>query len=98
LAEIMPADDDEEAILMSLSVMGQILASLEPLPATALTAMRQHFSFDDDQYDVNLVIGKLSSLVTGTSDSQTPICPLHASFYDFLTEKLCSGKFFSDQC
>jgi len=63
---------------------------------TALTIMRRHFSCDVDHYDVKLLVGKLGSLVTGTADSQTSIRPLHTSFYDFLTDKLRSDKFFVD--
>jgi hypothetical protein len=50
--------------------------SSEPLPASALTAMRQHFPCEEECYDVNFVIGKLGSLVTGT-DSTAPVRPLH---------------------
>jgi len=57
--------------------------------------MRQHFPCEDEHYDVNLVIGKLGSLVTGT-DSTAPVRPLHASFYDFLTDKSRSSEFFID--
>ena len=41
LGESMPEDEREEAIPMYCSVMRQIIVSLEPLPASALTAMRQ---------------------------------------------------------
>jgi hypothetical protein len=81
---------------MFCSVMGQILASLEPLPITALTAMRKHFPPADEEYEVEWVVSRLGSLLTGTTDSQTPIRPLHGSFYDFLTDKSRSGKFFVD--
>ena len=62
----------------------------EPLPATALNAMRQHLC-EDERYDVKFVIGKLGSLVTGT-DSIAPVRPLH----DFLTDKSRSNEFFVD--
>lgn len=94
LTEIMPESTHDEAIPIFRSVMGQVLASLEPLPMTALTMMRQHFPCDDDHYDVRLLVGKLGSLVTGIEDPQTPIRPLHASFYDFLTDKTRSDEFF----
>jgi hypothetical protein len=38
----------------------------------------------------------LRSLVSGMSDSDTPIHPLHVSFYDFLTNKSQSHDFFVD--
>jgi len=93
LEEIMPEDEREEGIAVFRSVMGQILASLEPLSITALKAMRHHFPHDN-RYDVEKVIRTLSSLVTGSAYS--PIRPLHASFYDFLTEKSRSNTFFVD--
>ncbi|OJA13985.1 hypothetical protein AZE42_04595, partial [Rhizopogon vesiculosus] len=93
LEEIIP---DEDAIPLFQSVMGQILASREPLPKTALTSMRQRFPHVDGDYTVDDVIRAMGSLMTGTVDSQTPIRPLHASFYDFLTDKSRSDKFFID--
>ncbi|KAG1800887.1 uncharacterized protein HD556DRAFT_967441 [Suillus plorans] len=84
------------AIPIFRSVMGQILASSEPLPINVLNTMRQCFPCDDDRYDVKLLLGHLGSLVSGTSDSDIPIHPLHASFYDFLTDELRSHDFFVD--
>jgi hypothetical protein len=94
LTDMIP--EDEHAVTMFRSVMGQILASLEPLSMAALTSMRLCFPREDDHYDVKSVIGKLGSLFTGTTDSHTPIRPVHASFYDFLTDESRSDKFFVD--
>ena len=94
LTDIIP--EDEHAVTMFRSAMGQILASLEPLSMTALTSMRLCFLRKDDRYDVKSVIGKLGSLFTGTTDSHTPIRPVHASFYNFLTDESRSDKFFVD--
>ena len=33
-------------------------------------------------------------LLTGTTDTSIPVCPLHVSFYDFLHEEKQSGQFF----
>jgi len=96
LEKFMPKDKHKVAIPMFCSVMRQIILSMEPLPVSALNAMRQHFPCEDERYDVNLVIGKLGSLVTGT-DSTAPVRPLHASFYDFLTDKSRSNGFFIDK-
>ena len=96
LEEIMPQEDHTEAIPMFRSVMGQILASREPLTKAALTFMRLHFPRVDSSYKVDNVIGPMGSLITGTADSETPIRPLHASFYDFLTDTARSKKFFID--
>ena len=94
LGDIIAEDEYEEVIPAFRSVMGQILASLEPLSRVTLTAMRLHFSMDDRHYKIDDVIGSMGSLITGTADSQIPIRPLHASFYDFLTDESRSNKFF----
>ncbi|OAX33785.1 WD40 repeat-like protein [Rhizopogon vinicolor AM-OR11-026] len=94
LAEIMP--QDKKAIARVSSVMGQILASLEPLSMASLTAMRLQFPGEARDYKMERVIIPLKLLFTGTTDSHSPIRPRHASFYDFLTDKSRSGKFFVD--
>jgi len=94
LADIMPEDD--EALVAFRSVMGQIIASLEPLSLSALNAMRLHFTSGYGSCTVEDVIGPMGSLLTGTADSQTSVRPLHASFYDFLTDKSRSNKFYVD--
>jgi hypothetical protein len=86
LEEIMPEDDRRDAIPIFRSVMGQILASLEPLSITVLNVMRKHFPRPGERHKVDQVICPLGSLVTGTTDPQIPVRPLHASFYDFLTD------------
>ncbi|KAG1795566.1 hypothetical protein EV424DRAFT_1519921, partial [Suillus variegatus] len=96
LADIIPKHMHEEAIPIFRSVMGQILALSEPLPINVLNTMRRCFPCDDDRYDVKLLMGHLGSLVSGTSDSDIPIRPLHASFYDFLTDESRSHDFFVD--
>ncbi|OJA13993.1 hypothetical protein AZE42_04602, partial [Rhizopogon vesiculosus] len=58
--------------------------------------MRQRFPQVDSDYNVDDVIRPMGSLITGTVDSQIPIRPLHISFYDFLTDKSRSDKFFID--
>ncbi|KAG1772206.1 hypothetical protein EV702DRAFT_1246600 [Suillus placidus] len=95
-ADIMPEEEHEEGIPIFHSVMGQIIASVEPLPMPALTAMRLHFPQEACDYKVGRVIGPLGSLLTGITDSHAPIRPIHASFYDFLTDKSRSHNFFVD--
>jgi WD40 repeat protein len=96
LGDIMPEEEEDEVIPMFHSVMGQIIASSEPLPMVALNVMRSYFPNEDDHYKVEDVMGSLGPLVIGTADPDIPIRPLHSSFYDFLTEKRRSGKFFID--
>jgi hypothetical protein len=78
------------------SVMGQILATAEPLPLASLTAMRSHFPKEEDRFDVELVVKSMGSLLSGTTNPDSPIRPLHASFHDFLTDKASNEEFFID--
>jgi hypothetical protein len=94
LTKLIPTD--EKAIARVRSVLAQILGSLEPLSMVALTEMRLCFLDAAGKSIVKRVIEPLGSLLTGTTDSHTPIRPLHASFHDFLTDESRSGKFFVD--
>ena len=81
------------------SVMGQLLAAVQPFSIESLITLR-HYASKDDPDDSELVLGILSYLgpllsnVT-SSDRTQPIVPLHTSFYDFLTNKK-SGVFHVD--
>ena len=81
------------------SVMGQILAALEPLSVNSLVALRRYLPGDHDVDDSVIAIvrhlGSLLSNVTST-DRTLPIVPLHTSFRDFLTEEKMSGAFYVD--
>src|SRR6267154_2451303 len=100
LADIMRRDkytevEYQRALARFRSVMEQILATAEPLPLVSLNAMRRHFPDQGNHYDVEVVINRMGSLLSGTTTtSDTPIRPLHASFSDFLTDQSCSGEFF----
>jgi hypothetical protein len=100
LTDLMPKDKDihyEKAVAKFRSVMGQILATNEPLPLDSLNAMRRHFPEDHDRYEVDAVIKHMGSLLSGTTDSSIPIRPLHATFQEFLTDQSSSGDFFVER-
>jgi len=78
------------------SVMGQILGAAEPLSLESLNVMRSHFPDTSKHYEVQVIIEHMGSLLSGTTNSSTPIRPLHTSFRDFLTNQSCSGEFFVD--
>ncbi|KIK35362.1 hypothetical protein CY34DRAFT_587433, partial [Suillus luteus UH-Slu-Lm8-n1] len=78
------------------SVMGQILCTTEPLPLASLNAMRRHFPTTEDNFDVELVVKSMGSLLSGTTNPDSPIRPLHASFCDFLMAQPSDGEFFID--
>jgi hypothetical protein len=77
------------------SVMGQILGVTEALPINSMNAMRRHFPDEVDHYNVDVVVTRVGVLLSGTSNSYTPIKPLHASFREFLTNRRFSGHFSS---
>ena len=86
-----------ETRLLFRSVVGQLIASFEPLSFRSLIALRAHTSNDDDDADaVVTMLGRLGSLFSNVNvaDSTLPIVPLHTSFRDFLINKEKSGFFF----
>ncbi|KAG2349201.1 hypothetical protein BDR05DRAFT_408106, partial [Suillus weaverae] len=84
----------QQALARFRSVMGQILGSAEPLPLDALNAMRSRFPDQREHYEVEVVVKHMGSLLSGTTNSSSPIRPLHASFREFLTDESFSGDFF----
>ncbi|KIK36383.1 hypothetical protein CY34DRAFT_811336, partial [Suillus luteus UH-Slu-Lm8-n1] len=100
LTEIMGKDKrtnsgfQQKQLAMFHSVMGQILGTAEPLSLNSLNAMRSHF--ESDRHKVEVMVDHMGSLLSGTTNSSTPIRPLHASFRDFLTDQSHSGEFFVD--
>jgi hypothetical protein len=101
LTDIMRRDqygDAEYKIALARfsSVMGQILATAEPLPLDSLNIMRTCFPDESKHYEVQVMLQHMGSLLSGTTDPSTPIRPLHSSFREFLTNKSHSGDFFID--
>jgi len=88
---------DADVLERFRSVMRQIMWSKEPLSMGALDAMRSKFTGEDDHFPVGIILGYMASFLTGTTDTSTPVRPLHASFYDFLLDKTRSGEFFIDE-
>ncbi|KAG6333807.1 hypothetical protein ID866_5285 [Astraeus odoratus] len=78
------------------SVMQQVLSVYEPLSMQALNAMRSAFPEKKDHYKVDIILGFMGSLLSGVVNKSTPrlVRPLHASFYDFLTDPCRSGDYF----
>ena len=76
------------------SLMRQILHTLEPLPMEELHVMRKCFPHTDDHFRIAIILDFMGSLLSGVTNRTMPICPLHASFYDFLTDQSRSGDYF----
>ncbi|PPQ94613.1 hypothetical protein CVT25_011427 [Psilocybe cyanescens] len=80
------------------SVMGHLLAAVQPFSVNSLTALRQ-FTPSPDQHGEGAVVAivkNLGSLLSNvTSENRNlPIVPLHTSFRDFLTEDIEKGDSF----
>jgi len=85
------------AVMRFRSVMRQVLHTLEPLPVDGLNVMRQHFSHKHSGFNVVIVLYFMSPLLSGVTDHIVAVRPLHASFYEFLTDPLRSGEYFVDE-
>ena len=85
------------AVMRFRSVMRQILYTLEPLPVGGLNAMRRHFSHKHSGFNVAIVLHFMGPLLSGVTDHIVAVRPLHASFYEFLTNPSRSGKYFVDE-
>ena len=80
LGELFPRDEARERFR---DVMALLLALKEPLPLRSLSAL---FDSDEDQHVRNITEG-MALLLDGALDNETPIRPVHMSFYDFLLDE-----------
>jgi len=78
----------------TVTVMQQVLYTLEPLPIDGLDAMRRHFSHKDSKFNVVIVLHFLGPLLSGVTDCTMPVHALHTSFSDFLADQSRSGDYF----
>ena len=85
------------AVMRFRSVMRQVLYTLEPLPVGGLNAMRRHFSHKHSDFNVMIVLHVMGPLLSGVTDHIVAVQPLHASFYEFLTNPTRSGEYFVDE-
>jgi hypothetical protein len=73
-------------------VLGRVLAAKEPLSVSSLKELH----CEDDSLDVGLVINPLGSLLSGVTQQDITVRPLHTSFRDFLTDANRSKYFYVD--
>ena len=81
LGELFPRDEARESFR---DVMALLLALREPLSLTSLSTL---FDSDEDQR-VRNIIEAMAFLLDGALDNETPIRPVHMSFYDFLLDEV----------
>ncbi|KAE9390723.1 WD40 repeat-like protein, partial [Gymnopus androsaceus JB14] len=89
--------NDSEAMSQYRVVMSQILAAFEPLSSLSLQKIQLsrcgYLGEDYDDEEVDAVIQFLGSLLTGVSQRDTPIRPVHTSVRDFLVDDKRSGEY-----
>ncbi|KIN96881.1 hypothetical protein M404DRAFT_926159, partial [Pisolithus tinctorius Marx 270] len=83
--------DDNTTLARFRSVMRQIMGTFEPLRMDAANKMRTYFPRKEDHFDVTIILGFMSPVLGGIADRTSVVRPLHASFYDFLTDPARSG-------
>lgn len=91
LREIMGKRPKGLALKRFRSVMRHVLFTREPLPLDSFVIMHRAVQTD---YDAELILRPMASLLSGISDRSTPIRPLHSSFHDYLTDRERSKVFF----
>jgi hypothetical protein len=74
-------------------IMGRVLSLQEPL---SLAALSELWFDEEDKEQAKSILSPLGSLLRGVSTLDEPIHPLHASFPDFLKDKMRSSKFWVD--
>lgn len=88
---------EPDALKQLLPVLGPLVYAREPLCLQDMITLGLPSPVTPEEgYSVDYYhwrLRKLSSLLTGTQDTTTPIVPLHASFVDFLREKISLDPF-----
>lgn len=86
-----------DTLMKLLPILGPLVYAREPLCLQdMITLGLPSSSAPEQEHPVDYYhwrLRKLSSLLTGTQDAITPIVPLHASFVDFLREKISDAPF-----
>lgn len=90
---------DKDVLSEFKSVMGQLMATFEPLSITSLAEMRRQYdpgaeSEDESREAINAVVKYMGSLLSGVAEESTAIRPFHTSFRDFLADQERSLSFY----
>ncbi|KIK21719.1 hypothetical protein PISMIDRAFT_536800, partial [Pisolithus microcarpus 441] len=92
LEDTVPQDDTTLARFRS--VMQQIMSTSVPLQLDTLDEMRSHLPPEEDSFEMWIILEFMAPLLSGISDRGSVVRPLHASFYDFLSDEKRSGVYF----
>ncbi|KIO07708.1 hypothetical protein M404DRAFT_136031, partial [Pisolithus tinctorius Marx 270] len=91
LGDTIPEDDI--TLTRFRSVMQQIMSMSVPQQMGTLNEMRSHFPSEEDHFDIIIILEFMAPLLSGIVDRCSVVRPLHASFYDFLTDHSRSGVY-----
>ncbi|KAF7970766.1 hypothetical protein HWV62_23108 [Athelia sp. TMB] len=95
LAKRFDPNDNNRAMPRFRRVMGNILAAKEPLSMHCHSELWRYCN-PDGRNPVELIVGQLGSLLSGTKNKDKPIRALHTSFFDFLKDSRRSGVYYVD--
>ncbi|KAI0041264.1 hypothetical protein FA95DRAFT_1526805, partial [Auriscalpium vulgare] len=76
-----------------MQFLGMLLSAGEPISTSALQELHK-YSKTETNINFGWIIGKLGSVLTGTTNHSEPIHFIHSSFRDFLLNKTKSGKLY----
>ncbi|EIM84651.1 WD40 repeat-like protein [Stereum hirsutum FP-91666 SS1] len=87
--------DDVRAMTRFKSVVGQVLACVEPVSIETLKDIRSQIpGIESSSKDVDAILPAMGSLFSGISDQTAPLRPLHTSLREFLTTPGRGGRFY----
>jgi hypothetical protein len=75
------------------TIMGRILSLREPFPIDQLAKL---WNDDEDRGREERILKPLGSVLSGVSQGDIPVQPIHASFADFLRDESRSGRYWID--
>lgn len=87
---------DERVMERFKSVVGQLLACVQPVSIETLKHFRQQAQGVRQNYrdEVDPILRVMGSLLSGIFNQTTPVRPLHTSFREFLTTPERGGRFY----
>lgn len=79
------------------NILGTIVVAKTPLSISSIKELWM-FKNESSANAVQSILTPLSSLLSGVSDVNTPIQPMHTSIWEFLRDEQASGRFSVDHC
>lgn len=87
------APQEEIMLVRFCFVMQQVMLTFEPQQLDVLNEMRAHFPSEEDHFII-VILEFMDPMLGGIADRLSVVWPLHASFYNFLTDHSQSRVYF----